>query len=110
METYGKARRYTMSISAILASSAYQQDFGQLTSALSSNDLAGARQAGQSASSQFIGLPLPAPIKADLDSLATALESGNLKDAQTAFSSLVADLAAEYQHQQEDSVTINSLS
>jgi hypothetical protein len=87
-----------MSISAILASSAYQQDLGQLSDP---------RQASQSAHGQFIGLPLPAPIKADLESLATALQQGDLKQAQTAFSALVADMAAEYQRQ-EDSVSLSS--
>jgi hypothetical protein len=87
-----------MSIAAIQASSAYQQAFGQLFDT---------RQATQPTNSQFIGLPLPAPIKADLESLATALQQGDLKQAQTAFSALVSDMAAEYQRQ-EDSVSITS--
>jgi hypothetical protein len=82
-----------MSIAAILASTAYQQDLGLVSVT---------RPA-----SQFIGLPLPAPIKADLESLSTALQEGDLKQAQTAFSALVADMAAEYQRQ-EDSVSISS--
>jgi hypothetical protein len=102
------------SIGGGLASSGYQQDFRQLTSALSSNDLAGARQAFQnledvpSGHSQFVGLPLPAPIKADLDNLSTALQKGNMQAAQTAFSNLVADLHGLYQSQ-ADSTGISLL-
>ena len=97
------------SIAAVLASNAYQKDFGQLTSALESNDLAGARQALQglnpapSGGSQFIGLPLPAPIKTDLEDLSTALQKGNMHAAQTAFSNLVADLTAHYQGDEDSS-------
>ena len=88
-----------MSVTGITAASAYQQDFGQLS---------GTQQASKStAQRQFIGLPLPAPIKADLESLAAALQTGNLKQAQTAFSSLVADMTAEHRRQ-EDSVSIGS--
>jgi hypothetical protein len=104
-----------MPIAGVLASNAYQQDFGQLTSALASNDLAGARQAFQSlhaapsGGSQFVGLPLPAPIRTDLDHLSTALQKGDMKAAQTAFSNLVADLTAQYQTQAEDSGGISLL-
>ena len=93
-----------MSIAAIPASGAYQLDFGQSSSAVPLKDPAVTQPVGQ-----FNGLPLPAPIKTDLANLATALQEGDFKQAQAAFSSLVADLAAEYQHQQNDSVGISLL-
>lgn len=94
-----------MSIAAIPVGGVYQQDFVQVVSAPPSKDPASAQPAG----GQFNGLPLPAPIKTDLANLATALQEGDFKQAQAAFSSLVADLAAEYQQQQHDSVGFSLL-
>jgi hypothetical protein len=83
-----------MSITGVVASQAYQQDFRQLTSALSSNDLAGAQRAFQSLGSAPAPKHLTAPpeidpIRAELTNLSAALQAGDLKGAQVAFDRLL---------------------
>ena len=101
-----------MSVAGIMASNAYQHDFTPVTPPVATNDSGAPAdvQAGKSGapsrSSQFIGLPLPTPIRTDLDDLSTALQKGDMHAAQTAFSNLMADLSAQYQSDSESSISL----
>jgi hypothetical protein len=89
-----------MSVAGIAAGGAYQQGLAAITLPAAPTD------AGRAAPSQFIGLPLPAPIRTALDDLSQALEKGDMHAAQTAFSNLVADLSAQYQSDSESSISL----
>ncbi|HYA16262.1 MAG TPA: hypothetical protein VEF06_02285 [Bryobacteraceae bacterium] len=100
-----------MSVAGIMASNAYQQDFAPITAPVAAGDSGMAAQvpggrSGPSPGSQFIGLPLPAPIRTDLDDLSAALQKGDMQAAQTAFSNLMSDLSAQYQSQSESSISL----
>jgi hypothetical protein len=112
-----------MSISSIFSNSSlaqtdwsspanqWKQDFKQLASALQSGDLAGAQQAysalqqlqqsnqsgGQSSNQQQANSGNN-PIQNDFAALGKALSSGDLADAQTAFSQLQTDMKAAFQN------------
>lgn len=85
-----------------------KQDFSQLASALQGGDLASAQKAfaslqnsggqGQSSNTNAISnnsTTSSNPIVDDFAALSTALKSGNLSDAQTAFAKLQADMQAK---------------
>jgi hypothetical protein len=94
-----------------MATSAYQQALTPVTPPVATSDSGAAAQgqnskSGPSAGSQFVGLPLPAPIRTDLDDLSQALQKGDMDAAQTAFSNLIADLSAQYRSQSESSISL----
>ena len=96
-----------MSVAGIMASKAYQQDFAPVPGPAAADSGAAAQvQGGRSSTSQFIGLPLPAPIRTDLDDLSQALQKGDMHAAQAAFSSLIADNSAQYQSDSENSISL----
>ncbi len=90
------------SMAGITASTAYQQ-----VATTSEAVAAPSAKNTSSASSPFLSLPLPEPIKTDLSDLSTALQKGNMDAAQTAFSNLIADMTGHYQGQTDESSTIS---
>jgi hypothetical protein len=92
-----------VSVAGIMASSALQQGLASVAPPVQPVQSGGS---GSSQDNQFIGLPLPAPIRTDLTDLSTALQKGDMEAAQTAFSSLIADLSAQYQTQSESSISL----
>jgi hypothetical protein len=106
-----------MSIAAIHASNAYSfaaassQEYKQLTSALSTNDLAGAQKAFSRLEpdvAPVTGSPSDA-VHADLNDPGVALEAGDLRGATEAFARLQTDLSAVQSRNTPSETTVSLL-